>query len=1045
MCKKGLIVLLSAMLCLATSCVDKNYDLANKEITTDVKLEGNVIAFPVGNLKAVMLDSLIDLDEIELLGKNAEGIYSITTDSTFSVEESIDSITLNIAPFEYNDTVDFNKVSIEDVHIAGNDTSAVFAPPTISIDNLNDKLPRLKSYVSKRFFSEQQLEKMLEIFEKSPIPIETYPYTFSEPLKVSTDTQKVACSIDYEIPFDIETIKSIRLGSKNLETSEIDTIGTLVRVKVTNPAVLGSCDKSISFRIDFPDIFYLATNTAADQSDKYKIVNGGHSIELNGFVPDGNKTTELSFYIQEVKKFEDKINEYNRIQIADSIAYFIDYTLSGEMELRKDMNVNDFAFDVDLDVQLYFYDAAGKTKDVKVDFEEINMNFECQFDELENIDKICSVEFDETQSKLVFSTKMDKEWLDAFSLAEGYALKVEFPKSLYIDADKSQYVGEYKADEHAFYITDLDSLASSHWELALDSLVLNLDVEDGTGVCNLKEKATVGFVSPKGDEDDGCFYLAGLEMESMVEILNKLNNGNKKAEFKMDSLNLVIEEAVVVTNTVNTDLTATAKFDINEKIPSEIKRIENIGFEKDVLISLKLDVDGLDDLNADINLNVNMSLPSFLKLEAYDKTQGISVNDNGLLSINTVYNPLLHKEEPFLLNLWCTGIDFRTQEFGNEGLVPTLGDDGNSYISYNHNIEVNGEASVTGAEFSSKVLEKDVYLNVLFEVEEISVKTFHGIYSAEIDSVEEKIDFDLGDELAFLRDEGNSLTLADPQLELSLTNPVGIPVDIDLQIYGYDEDSVLIEESKIEEKLSILPAKYDNEKDKLEAVETKLFITTDTLKNKKAGYKNVEIKNLANLLKRVPYSISLNVKPEVRTDATHHVDISEPIKLDAAYSVVVPLKFDSLSICYSDTITGLKADLGETLEMFSNVSLCVKMDLINTIPLGLSLKLVPLDENGDVIEDIEIDKLVIEAGSGENLLASDGSVNGNLGAQHFVFGIKSKSGDVSKLDQLAFVVEAASNHTTGSAGLRGEQGVKISNIVFEVSGDIEVDLNEMDF
>ena len=30
----------------------------------------------------------------------------------------------------------------------------------------------------------------------------------------------------------------------------------------------------------------------------------------------------------------------------------------------------------------------------------------------------------------------------------------------------------------------------------------------------------------------------------------------------------------------------------------------------------------------------------------------------------------------------------------------------------------------------------------------------------------------------------------------------------------------------------------------------------------------------------------------------------------------------------------------------------------------------------------------------------------------------------------------------GSVGLKGEQGVKISNIVFEVSGDIEVDLRK---
>ena len=111
--------------------------------------------------------------------------------------------------------------------------------------------------------------------------------------------------------------------------------------------------------------------------------------------------------------------------------------------------------------------------------------------------------------------------------------------------------------------------------------------------------------------------------------------------------------------------------------------------------------------------------------------------------------------------------------------------------------------------------------------------------------------------------------------------------------------------------------------------------------------------------------------------------------------------------------------------------------------LKLSLKAVPLDADGKVIDDIEIDELKIAAGNGETLLDANGALNADLPVQSFNFAIKSKSGDISSLDGLAFSLEAASDHTTGSAAIKGEQGIKISNIVFEVSGDIETDLKDL--
>ena len=1041
MCRKTLIAVLMLVASLFASCVDKNYDLLNKEIATDVKIEGNTIALPVGGLKPVVLDSLIDVDEIDMLEKGSGGVYTISKSDALSVNEDIDPITLNIDPFEYNDTIDFNKVNIKNVAIpSSKPTVATFSTPSISLEALNSKLPRLESSVGKRFdipgleAAQEQLKNYGNIWGGS------FDYELPQQ-QISTGEQSVGCGFEYVLPKEIETIHSIKLGSA------ADSVGTLVSVVVTNPKALQHCDKKIDFRINFPEIFKLSANSSADQAHKYNVLPDGHSISLEGFVPDGDKTS-LSFYVTEISGLDRYINN-GTIRIDDHITYVIDYTAGGNVALTTDMTVDDFAFDVEIDVKLSFLDVAGATKEIEVSFNPVEMNFDLEFKDLKYINKINFVEFDESQSCINFATQMNWDLFEAFKLKEGYALRISFPEQLEISTEYSEYKQgvEYNSAKHAFYVYDLGVLADSEWRLAPEKLTLDIEVSKD-GKCNVPVKAGVQFVDDKKNPVRSL-VLAGVEIGSMVEILDKLSNGDKEASFKMSDSELVIENAVVQTDAISSTLDETRiSFSLNEEIPGEIGRIESIGFENEVPITIELGIAGLETLDTYIDLDLNMSLPSFLKLKS--NSSDITVGD-GHLAVHTSYKP--SSGEKMKLEMLCSGMDF-VKEFGANGLVPK--DSANAkYISYDKDILVDGEAIIRGTEFQSTLLDKDVYFNVKLNIGEIVVKTFHGIYSAEIEEVEENIALDLGEDLEFLKNPDNSLELADPQLELVLTNPIGVPVDIALHIFGKVGDEV-IQESEIKTTLKIHPAEYDVKGDSLIPVQTKMFITTDAA-NGKAGYDNYEVKALGNLLKRIPDSLSLKVEPIIRKDVTHHVDISKPIKLDADYSVIIPLKLNNLSLCYNDTIKDLKVSMEEEVGMFTNVSLCAKMDIINTIPLGLSLEIVPLDEKNNMIEDIEItaldedgkvikNTLIIKAGNGENLLAADNvTVAEGLTAQPFEFAIKSAGGDISSLDKLAFSVKAASSSAAGTVGLKGEQGFKISNIVLEVSSDIEMDVKDMNF
>ena len=99
MYKKTFIAILLSVASFVTSCVDNNYDITNKEIATDVKIDSNTIVLPVGSLRPVLLDSLVDVDAIEILGKDMNGVYSININDSISLlEKKIEPISLNIAP-----------------------------------------------------------------------------------------------------------------------------------------------------------------------------------------------------------------------------------------------------------------------------------------------------------------------------------------------------------------------------------------------------------------------------------------------------------------------------------------------------------------------------------------------------------------------------------------------------------------------------------------------------------------------------------------------------------------------------------------------------------------------------------------------------------------------------------------------------------------------------------------------------------------------------------------------------------------------------------
>lgn len=1022
------------------SCVDDSYDLVNKDISTDIKITGNTVTVPLGSMKAVKLDDLIDVDDIDILKVGDNGLYALGTDDVIDpIEENIDPINISIDPVEELIDIEFTEAEITSVHIsAANVDPAVFKTPNISLDDLNDKLPSLQSNVTREITS-TELDAVFDVLESGNAA--ALPAEISLNQSVVIENENVDCSFNYTLPTEVKTINTILLTSADNKTTD----GTLLNVVITHPQALHNADKSVDFDIVFPASYILALNSATEQSDKYVLSSDRHSITVKGFVPSSAQST-ISFYLKEIVNVDQKIAN-GAINANDDVVYNLKYNVNGSIVPSEQLKRDDFKFNVLLDVPLAFKDATGATNDIDVNFEQKEMDFHGHFDNLEHIDEIHYIEFEHENgaSRIKFETIMEKEWLKSFALKDGYALRISFPKELEICTLCSTYEGKdnkkivYDEAEHAFYVYDLNLLAESHWDLGLKKFTLNLPVVDG--VCDMDVKAYIEFVDAERNPVEN-FVLAGTQLESMVSTFNSLK-GNKSADFVMHDSDLTIKDAEVHTETILSSLDTTSDFDLNEEVPSEIGCIEAVDFVEPVVMKFNLAVVGLEQLDTDIVLDIEALLPSFISVTPYRQSHDdMKVEIEGdMLRVNANYHP--GQVDVMWVELLCNGLDFRTEDFGGKGIVPELGRDGKSYIVYSDAVVIEGDASIHGTEFHSTVLESihDISLDIDFVMTDMEVKTFHGTYQGEIDSVNETIELDLGDDLAFLKEEGNTAQLAEPQIEVILDNSISIPVDVDLQIFGMDENGRMIPETEVNTQIRINPAGYDETSGEFTPVTTKLFITSNEALEPKVGYEKVLVPELANLLTQIPENICFNMQPRVDGSVTHHVDISKPITFTGSYAVNIPLKFDNFNLCYKETVEDIQSNIGETLEMLSNVTAKAKINVINTVPLGLKLNVTPLDADGNVIEDILVDEVMIKPGLGANILNEDGSVC-NQEPQLLEFEIKCPTGDLSRLDKLDLVITAATNHVAGSVGINAFQGIKLYDVVVEVTGDFETDFND---
>ena len=537
-----------------------------------------------------------------------------------------------------------------------------------------------------------------------------------------------------------------------------------------------------------------------------------------------------------------------------------------------------------LDSEIAIDDVQASINRMDFDFETQTFDFPVKIEDLEMVKEIKYITFEKGYNKITLSININSS-LSPFDLTESSKVKISLPKGFVLSKEDSQFANlEYDDIDHAIYVNNIASLENCQMVLAIDTIHINQSIEEG--LFDWKGEISVSAVNtdPQLGDTEGKLYIAGIET-LLSEVQNVM--GDKIVTFDIPDTELRIGEAVVVSDKVETEINEVVEIPLDEVLTESIDRIDAIGFKEPVDMTLKLAAGGLESVDAPLSLNLDITLSSVFSLTSL--SDNVQITEEGL-HIETIHN-FKTDGNSIDLALQVNGLDFTNLE---EGYLPLLKtEEGGRRLKFDGEAKIEGSVSIAEAQLSSDILNSVLTLDIAFEMGEVVLKDFTGIYGGSIEPVVESFELGIEDGFAGLEENGLTLSNTKPEMMISLYNSIGVPVNIDLSIVGRDKKGDAISSSTIEAKgLYIKPAKNV---DGILTADTTRWLFTSNVSAQVEGYETIHVPNLDSLLNELPYSIDFELNPQIVTKGEglkHYVDFSQPLELGGSYSISVPFDLE---------------------------------------------------------------------------------------------------------------------------------------------------------
>ena len=250
-------------------------------------------------------------------------------------------------------------------------------------------------------------------------------------------------------------------------------------------------------------------------------------------------------------------------------------------------------------------------------------------------------------------------------------------------------------------------------------------------------------------------------------------------------------------------------------------------------------------------------------------------------------------------------------------------------------------------------------------------------------------------------------------------------ISFDLAVEGRTTSTMLKRICTSEDKEEILPEEYE-----------------EFQENKQDIY----IEDLPKLLNKVPdlIKVSGNNTQDIHVEVDcEDLALPQDLKIDFEYKVFTPLSFgENFQIVYTDTEDGLSDDLNDIEDLdFGGVE--ITADIVSDLPLPVKLTLIPVDENGNDLNQGGKKLTVINESSTLNIAANKTTnvtinlkpVNGYK-MRDFIRGKNDKGQNVPKLDGFKYKAVLSGDSQTKGEVLRTSQSLVLKNILVSLVGGI---------
>lgn len=963
------------------SCVDNSYDL-NKDIDLTIEVGGDAFMIPLGYTENITLDKMIDTTDV--LRLDDDGLYSIKkADVIDDVDVSIDPVNVNIDNPELDPIeLDFKESTVESFNVESMKSTSTAEVPEVSIDGINDELPKVNNHTPK----EQHLGGSIT---GAGMPVEAE-------INV-TPAEPIDCSVHYTYPTEVKRINKVTLGT--------GALGNKITITLDCSDFIGKLDnnsttqKITDLTVTFPEKFELAADPNSFAG--YVTIEHNKFILRNATLAN-EAVQDISFY---VSAFE--ANSDDKIEYVGDITYELNYKLDGVS--NGTAAISSLLLEVDVKSDLVMNEAEVVTNPIDVELgnkDDNKFTLNAEATGLKDISEVKIVHFN-SESQLVLTIDPIQLPLD---FAAGY-INVNFPEYLSFDESKSTLHDSY------FVIPSVLRIPYSSMFKPIILTLLRADLN--------REPVAQGNDAVLILNDDITYEAVGLQLGSKTLSSNKLVGlGAKTVEINVKGGEMLVDNAEVITNAVYSDVEEVSTFEVDQSVPVELDKIKTVTLKENTTAKaiLKMDFVGYPDGLLLTPENLKVQIPSFVQC-IREKT-GAPV-ENGEFYLTDKIDPHTGYTEVLLI----TSLDFTSMP---KGYVETKKgtDENRLVIDSDNDVIISGQVKTNQFAVSSDEL-KNITVNPTLTISEMEIGKVNGTVDPKIDPIDESIALDLGSDLDFLKEQGTDLNLKNPQISLTLSNTIGVPVDLTLTMCAKNLQGEVISADIPEQHLRLKKAEVDGE-----PTTTKFFLSKMKMGEPEDGF--IEIPELSNLMTVVPDSVSFKITAKAATDEEHTVDLDKPMIITGEYDVIVPLEFESLDIQYKDTIDNLIDDLGDVSSKITHAELQVIIDeATNAVPVELGIDVTPMNIDGEKLDGITA---TVKTDYKDNKIKA--CVDENTPSINKIWITLKSDGDALKsLDKLELNVHATVEETVMGVPLKKTQFVKLSKMYIKVK-KAHLDLND---